>query len=219
MKKIQTLILLTAMLFSTQTIASAIQTRNVSEQQAINKKTQEQIQSSIEKSSYLGFESKIYKLADRYVNNLRTCEPLHYHDYIDIFGLKINLQFDINGWKDNKCSYFMTGNVDSIGKDIREVFEVKVADEKIAKIAPQIQCNFTKDELNILVDGILSKTESDIVESVLKPTDKYQEPKPRKLTPEEKKMIKMLSNGKTCTIPNMDELIQQFSELNSQETL
>lgn len=219
MNKIKLIILLSAILLGTQLTTEAFQSRNVNEQQAINKKTQEQIQSSIEKSSYLGLESKIYKLADRYINNLRTCEPLHVHDYIDLFGLKINLKFDIDGWKDNKCSYFITGNIDSIGKDIREIFEVKVSDEKIAKIAPQIQCNFTQDELNILVDGIISKTEREIVESVLKPTDKYQEEKPQKLTPEEEKMIKMLSNGKTCTIPNIEELIKQFSELTTPETL
>ncbi len=64
----------------------------------------------------------------------RSCESLHMNQSIDLFGLKISYQIDVNGWVDNKCSYYMTGNIGGIGKDIREVFNVKATDETIAAI-------------------------------------------------------------------------------------
>ena len=54
---------------------------------------------------------KIDDLTGRYMNNMRECQPLHLHQYIDLFGLKISYKIDVNGWVDNKCAYSLTGNV------------------------------------------------------------------------------------------------------------
>lgn len=213
MKKLTTFILITAIILGTPTITWAIQPRNIKEQKKQVKVIEEQQLNS--------FETKYNLLTERYINNFRNCEPIHINDYIDIFGLKINLKFDVNGWIDNKCSYFLTGRIDGIGKDIREVFDVKIPDEKIAQFEPHIQCNFSKDELNILVDGVIANRKNNIVEvnNLLKsPVDKYSQNEHQKLSTEEEKMIKMLSNGKTCTIANLDELIQQFSALTQPQT-
>lgn len=65
----------------------------------------------------------------------------------------------MNGWVDNKCSLEMTGKISGIGKDIRDVFEVKISDDAIAKIEPFVKCNFTKDQMNIIVDAIIARNQ------------------------------------------------------------
>lgn len=219
MKKFTAVILFAIIVTCTQTISKAIQTRNIEEQKELYKNTQEQAL-TLEKNSSENFDLKFNALAERYIKNFRNCEQIHINDYINFFGLKISFNFDINGWQNNKCSYNLTGRIDSIGNDIKEIFELNIPDEKISQIVPQIKCDFSKDELNILVDGIIARKESELVQinnTLKNPTDKYQEK--RTLTKEEEKMIKMLTNGTTCTIPNTAELIQKFSELTTQQDL
>jgi len=128
---------------------------------------------------------------------------------------------DINGWNENKCEYRITGNIGGIGKDIREVFNVKISDEKIEKIKPVIECNFTKDQLNLIVDAIIARNARNaqqIRDMLANPEEKYVSSKSNQgLTKEEEKLLMMLMEGKACSIPNKDELMQQFTEMS--ETL
>ena len=133
---------------------------------------------------------------------------------MDIFGLKISFQVDINGWVNNKCSYYMTGNIGGLGKDIREVFNINqsVTDEQIAKFKPVIECNFSKDELNTMVDALVARRErytTQIAQMLEKPNKKYND-SIQKLTPEEEKLVQMITTGNVCKIPNSAELMEQF---------
>lgn len=208
MKNLQKIILSTALVLAIPTIALAIQTNTVDVTKNINKSTAEQIKEAGDTSILTG----ITALADRYTTNFRTCEPIHLKNSIDLFGLKINYQFDINGWINNKCSYYMTGSIDGLGNDIREVFNIKTTDETIAKIKPVIQCDFTKEQLNILVDGIIAAQERKLLETESKATSKSIKNK-TKLSPEEEKLAEMLFSGNVCTIPNQEELMKNVSEL------
>ena len=135
---------------------------------------------------------------------------------MDIFGLKISFQVDINGWVNNKCSYYMTGNIGGLGKDIREVFNINqsVTDEQIAKFKPVIECNFSKDELNTMVDAFVARSKrntTQIAQMLEKPNKQYND-SIQKLTPEEEKLVQMITTGNVCKIPNSAELMEQFSQ-------
>ena len=120
----------------------------------------------------------------------------------------------MNGWVDNKCSLEMTGKISGIGKDIRDVFEVEISDDAIAKIEPLVKCNFTKDQMNIIVDAIIArnqKNETQIRQMLEKPTKKYKD-EPTKLTKEEEALVAMLLSG-ACTIPNQEELMKNLTEI------
>ena len=134
---------------------------------------------------------------------------------IDLFGLKISYQIDVNGWVDNKCSYYMTGNIGGIGKDIREVFNVKATDETIAAIKPKLKCNFTQSQLNTLVDGFLAAQERKMAEAAetSMSAEKSIAYKKTKLSPAEEKLVAMLVTENVCTVPNKDELMEQFNKL------
>ena len=151
-------------------------------------------------------------LLKRYETNFRTCEPVHLNQSIDLFGLKMGYKFDINGWVDNKCSYYMTGNIGGLGNDIKEVFNINLSDETIAKVKPVVQCNFTQEQLNILVDGFMAAQERKLTSKVASTEDKAT-PAKEKLSPEEEKMMQMLMSGEVCTMPNQEEVMQNFSEL------
>jgi len=212
--KIWKFVVLSALLvFSVQTITSAIQCGNIEEQKEANKNAVMQIKTK-------GVDETVQKmnaLTERYYSNLRTCEPLHLHHYIDIFGFKLTVKIDINGWNaDNKCEYRMTGNIGGIGKDIREVYDVKIADTQIEKIQPKIECNFSKEQLNIIVDAVIARNakNAEYLQEMLKnPNEKYVSSKKSTMTKEEEKLLAMLLEGKACSIPNKDELMNQFSEL------
>ena len=215
MKKIKVLVLVLALMIGTQAVTSAIQTQNIEEQKIINQNAAEQLQAQ----GVFDIVKKIDELTGRYVNNMRECQPLHVHQYLDLFGLKISYKIDVNGWVDNKCAYSMTGNVGGIGKDIREVFGIKVSDEAIAKIEPVINCNFSKEELNVLVDGFISmqQRKEEQLQKMLSSEEKYINALTRKkavtkLSPAEEKMIGVIAGG-ACTIPNQEELMKNFTDV------
>lgn len=217
MKKITNLILAIIALVSVQISANAIQTKAVQEQTQINQNTAKQAKIMADEVANSSFDKKFEILSEKYINNFRTCEPLHINQYWDVFGLKFGFKLDINGWNGDKCSYNFTGKFDSLGKDIREVFEVPISDESISKFEPIIKCDFTKDELNILVDAIIARNQrnQDQINRILKnPDDLYSiAMKKEKLTPEEEKLIKVLVGGKACTIPNQQELMKNFTDM------
>lgn len=216
MKKIKSLLIISALLLSIPTATNAMQTKAVKEQQAVNKNSARQMQEMTDKNELYTVDQKIDILSKKYLNNFRTCEPLHISESMDIFGLKISFQVDINGWVNNKCSYYMTGNIGGLGKDIREVFNINqsVTDEQIAKFKPVIECNFSKDELNTMVDAFVARSErntTQIAQMLEKPNKKYND-SIQKLTPEEEKLVQMITTGNVCKIPNSSELMEQFSQ-------
>lgn len=216
MKKLKSLLIISALLVSIPTATNAMQTKAVKEQQAVNKNSARQMQEMTDKNELFTVDQKIDILSKKYLNNFRTCEPLHISESMDIFGLKISFQVDINGWVNNKCSYYMTGNIGGLGKDIREVFNINqsVTDEQIAKFKPVIECNFSKDELNTMVDAFVARSErntTQIAQMLEKPNKKYND-SIQKLTPEEEKLVQMITTGNVCKIPNSSELIEQFSQ-------
>lgn len=211
--KIWKFVVLSALLvFGVQTITSAIQCGNIEEQKEANKNAVMQVKAK-------GVDDSIQKmnsLTDRYYNNLRTCEPLHLHHYIDIFGFKMTVKVDINGWNnDHKCEYRLTGNIGGIGKDIREVYEVKIADAQIAKIQPQVECDFSKAQLDVIVDAVIARNakNAEYLQEVLKNPNAKYDSKKSVMTKEEEKLLSMLMEGNVCRVPNKDELMNQFTDL------
>lgn len=216
MKKIKSLLIISALLVSIPTTTNAMQTKAVKEQQAVNKNSARQMQEMTDKNELFTVDQKIDILSKKYLNNFRTCEPLHITESMDIFGLKISIQVDINGWVNNKCSYYMTGNIGGLGKDIREVFNINqsVTDEQIEKFKPVIECNFSKAELNTMIDAFIARNERNtiqIAQMLEKPNKKYND-SIQKLTPEEEKFVQMITTGNVCKIPNSSELMEQFSQ-------
>lgn len=216
MKKLKSLLIISALLVSIPTATNAMQTKAVKEQQAVNKNSARQMQEMTDKNELFTVDQKIDILSKKYLNNFRTCEPLHISESMDIFGLKISFQVDINGWVNNKCSYYMTGNIGGLGKDIREVFNINqsVTDEQIAKFKPVIECNFSKDELNTMVDAFVARSKrntTQIAQMLEKPNKQYND-SIQKLTPEEEKLVQMITTANVCKIPNSAELMEQFSQ-------
>lgn len=214
------LVLISAILLGTPLIANAIQPQYIDEQKAVNKNAAEQVQASSKAAEQYAIE-KVNMISERYLNNFRQCEPLHINQSIDLFGFKLSFKMDINGWVDNKCSYYLTGKIGGLGKDLREVFEIPVSDEDISKIEPIVECKFTKEQLNILVDAIVARNEKNMVQinNLLKEStpeyldDDGSAAKKDKMTPEEEKLVQMLLTGNACTVPNMNELMQNFSAI------
>lgn len=216
MKKLKSLLIISALLASIPTATNAMQTKAVKEQQAVNKNSARQMQEMTDKNELFTVDQKIDILSKKYLNNFRTCEPLHITESLDFFGLKISIQVDINGWVNNKCSYYMTGNIGGLGKDIREVFNINqsVTDEQIEKFKPVIECNFSKAELNTMIDAFIARNERNtiqIAQMLEKPNKKYND-SIQKLTPEEEKFVQMITTGNVCKIPNSSELMEQFSQ-------
>lgn len=213
MKRVKTLIILTALVLCSQGVTNAIQTGNLQTQQEINKNTVKQ--AGVEKTAEVA--EKLNMLTDRYYNNLRTCEPLHFHHYMDIFGFKFGFKIDINGWNADKCEYRMAFNMDSFGKDIKDVFDIKITDEQLTKLKPVVECNFTKEQLNIMVDAVIArnqKSAEQFREMLKNPNEKYvNSKKSTSITPEEEKLLAVLMGGNVCSVPNKDELMNQFTDI------
>ena len=208
MSKMKFLVFALGLVLAIPTIAGAIQTNSIEVTKDINQDTATQLRDA---GSPAAVDS-ITDLVTRYMTNFRTCEPVHLTQTVDIFGFKFSYQFDINGWVDNKCSYYATANIGGLGNDIRDVFQIQATDEMIAKVKPVIQCNFTREQLDILVDGFIATQERKVSEKIGLAEDKTPTGKP-KLSPAEEKMMQMLTTSGACTIPNQEELMKNFTEL------
>lgn len=207
MGKMKFLVLASALMLAVPTIAGAIQTNTIDVAAGINQDTAVQVR---EAGSAAAIDA-VTNLANRYMTNLRTCEPVHLSQSLDLFGFKFSYQFDINGWVDNKCSYYMTGNIGALGNDIRDEFKIQASDEMIAKIKPVIKCNFDQEQLDILIDGFEAAQTRKVSEKVGL-VEKASTGKP-KMSIEEEKMMQMLMSGQVCTVPNQEELMKNFTEL------
>lgn len=213
MKNIKFLVLLLVFLAGVQCMA--LQANSIENVKNINKNTAVQVEEGKAPVNPLEYLGKYNALMDRYAKNFRECEPLHMSQSVDFFGFKFSYKVDVNGWVDNKCSYYMTGNVGGIGKDIREIFNVKVADDTIAAIKPELKCNFTKEQLNIVVDGFIAAQERKMAEATEASlsAEKSLSYKKTKLSPAEEKLVAMLVTENVCVVPNKDELMNQFNKL------
>ena len=213
MKILKAITTLSVLLLTSGAISSAISPVSINEPQLVNENTTRQVQMTGGPGGALFFD-KFEQLNQRYSNNFNNCVPLHFDQYIDLFGFKMKIKFDINGWIGDKCEVKAFANVSSLGKDIREVFEVKAADEQIAAIKPAVECHFTKDQLKTVIDAYTARTKQNeaAISTFLESPEKAIEKK-REVTPEETKLMMMLMTENACTIPNKDTLKKQIDEL------
>ena len=221
MKLLKTFAILAILLVSTQ-ITTALQPVSINEPQLVNENTALQAQKSNNDINKFSSE-KLNLLGQRYRNNLKECVPFHFNQSLDLFGLKFYFNLDINGWIDDKCEYKITTQIKSIGKDIREVYNIKATDEQIAAFQPNVECHFTKAQLEVLVDGLFPQnTNQSAISKMLTSPEKKLKNKAaattKQLTPEEEKLAMMLMTENVCSIPNKDDLMKQFNELVKPET-
>ena len=218
MRILKAITTLSILLLTAGTISSAISPVAINEPQLVNGNTAQQVMQTGGPGGAL-FMEKFDKLGLRYNENFRNCVPLHFDQYVDIFGLKIKIKFDINGWINGKCEMKAFTNVMSLGKDIREVFDIKASDEQIAAFKPAVECHFTKDQLKIAVDAYVarSKQNETALSKLMESPEKAVSQK-REITPEEAQLMAMLMTENVCVIPNKDLLKKQIDEIMGIET-
>lgn len=232
-KTIKTVIVVLSLIFGTQAIAKIAEVvAPIAPTPADSVQTQREIidnpsndsetdSTNVDKSEVSDkLEPVQSKLTDDIIKDLRTCKP-HDEKYdFDLFGLNLSFRINIKGWNNDKCEYHMSAKVNSLGEEFRKSFGITIDDKKVSKIEPKVECAFTKKQLNLLVDAVVEEDKRN-VEQVNKllndPNAVYDLPSSNELTPSEKKLMDMLSQGEVCTVVNMDELIQQFSELMPEE--
>lgn len=213
------MMIICALVFFTQNMSSAISPVAINEPQMVNENVANQVKKTGGPAGVL-YHEKFDMLTKRYNENLRNCVPLHFNQYIDIFGLKIYFNFDINGWVNNKCEIKISGNIKSVGKDIREVYEIKVSDEQLAQINPVVECNFTKDQLAIAVDALVSRNkQSEIALKKMMSAPEKAISLKKQYTPEEEKFFKTMMSENVCQLQNKDELMRKIEKIITPESL
>ncbi|MBD5401922.1 hypothetical protein HDR58_03850 [bacterium] len=215
MKKIQTIILISALLIGTQSIAN-MAIKSTMETTAIPETVRPAQSSEQEEKDTTDIEEIQSKITPEFVEELKACKPYDEESEIDIMGIKFAFKIKINGWADNKCNYKMSGKITGLSKEFRKSFDIKIADSEIAKFEPQIECGFTKEQLNVAIDAIIEEDQRNIaqINRILKnPEEAYNIPSTNDLTPQEKKLIDMIVEDNVCRVPNMDQLMQQFTDM------
>lgn len=213
MKNLKIFGVLAALVISSQ-VSTAIQPVSINEPQLVNEDVAIQARQNNENLNRFSTE-KLDILAQRYKQDMKECVPFHFNQYLDFFGLKVYFNIDINGWIDNRCEYKISGQIKSIGKDIREVYEIKISDEQIARFQPVVECHFDKTQLGIFVDGLLSKSSENksAISKILESPEKRLGKNSTKLNSEEEKLATMIMTENVCQVPNKDELMKQLEEL------
>ena len=214
MRILKAITTLSIILLTAGTVGNAISPVSLNEPQLVNEQTAEQVKQTAGPGGAFILE-KFDALGNRYNENFANCEPLHFDQYIDLFGFKMKIKFDINGWVDGKCEIKAFANVTALGKDIREIFGIKATDQQIANIRPAVECYFTKEQLKIAIDAYIARSKQNdaAISKMLESPEKAISNEKREITPEEAKLMAMMMTENVCVVPNKDTLKKQFDEL------
>ena len=213
MKYIKIFMLICTVLVGSQSIASVIKNKNLLSLAPVP----EVVQTSRELIKDI---DAVSDLTPEMINDLRTCKPYNEKFDFEIIGINISFRIKIDGWTDGKCTYHMSGKVNSLGKEIRETFGLTIPDKTIAQFEPKVMCGFDKDQLGVLVDAIVEEDKRNIAQlnGMLKnPDPEFLMQSSQDLTPQEQKLVDMIVEQNVCTIVNQDELIKLFTELNEKK--
>lgn len=225
MKKFKIIMLICTVLVGSQSIASVIKNKNLISLAPVPEvvQTTRGLIKNLEGESDLKDENSHNEIEEiksvltpKMVEDLRDCKPYDEKFDFEIVGINISFKIKIDGWKDGKCTYHMSGKVNSLGKEIRENFGLTIPDKKIAQFEPKVQCGFDKEQLGVLVDAIVEedKRNMDQLNGMLKNSDsEFLMRSAQDLTPQEQKLVDMIVEQNVCTIVNQDELIKLFTEL------
>ncbi len=229
MKYIKIFMLICTVLVGSQSIASVIKNKNLLSLAPVPEvvQTSRELIKDIDAVSDDSKESEANEkgevksvLTPEMINDLRTCKPYNEKFDFEIIGINISFRIKIDGWTDGKCTYHMSGKVNSLGKEIRETFGLTIPDKTIAQFEPKVMCGFDKDQLGVLVDAIVEEDKRNIAQlnGMLKnPDPEFLMQSSQDLTPQEQKLVDMIVEQNVCTIVNQDELIKLFTELNEKK--
>lgn len=158
-------------------------------------------------------------LTDEFIANLRDCKPYEEKASFNLMGAKISYKIKIDGWVNDFCTYHLSGKINSLGKDLKSSWGIKIKDSEISKIEPQIKCDFNKEQLNSVVDAIIEEDKQNIdqINKMMNdPQATYTIPDFNQLSPAEKKLMEIITVDKACTIVNSQELMQQITQLGTE---
>lgn len=224
MKKFTTLILILSLFIGTQAIGDVLKSSNVTENKA---PVPEAVQTIIEtevlpakeecetpQEQNPAPEEIKSALTEEFINDLRMCKPYNEKVDFDLMGINLSFKIKIAGWNNDKCSYKISGKIKSLSKDFRKSFGIKISDSEISKIEPIVQCDFNKEQLETVVEAVIEEDKRSIeqINKMLNNQEIYF-PATKDLTLTEKKLVKMITEDNVCTVPNMDEIMVQFSKL------
>jgi len=154
-------------------------------------------------------------LTDDVMDVLKSCKPMDEKVDFELEGMEMFFHFKIGGWIENKCVFNFSGKIKKLGDSFRKAFPVAIQDSTISKIEPKVQCEFNKDQLEILIAAIVEEDKRTVekVNQILKDPQAPYPPRSNELTPNEVLLVNMISQQNVCKILNMDDLMTQFDEL------
>lgn len=143
---------------------------------------------------------------------LKECKPYEENIDVDIFGINFTINIKSDGMVNDKCSYALSGKINSISESTRDEYNIYIPNSEISEIEPKIKCDFTQEQLALLIDTIADKS-GDFTTGGASIKNAIYKQKSKQLSTNDEKVISMFEKGNVCSITNKEELIQQISKL------
>ena len=158
MKKIFLVILSGLFLTGTVVLADVVTQRRVNPSSSSSsvpiQKTQYNNQQNFSNPQY----GKITKTV-RVAQNIKTCRPYSESLNSEYMGMNFSYDLKIQGWINNKCRVDFTSFINGSGSSFKDLYGVNADEAQIISFAPQIRCEFTKQQLEYVGDSLLQENE------------------------------------------------------------
>ena len=162
-------------------------------------------------------ETKIIPKAQRseMEENISVCKPYKEKMSAEYLGMLIDYELIIRGWINDKCVIDFVSTVKGTGASFSKTYNIDPNDAEIFKFAPQIKCQFTKQQLLYVGDSILQEKERDngATNNMLKNPNNIHLPKMQNISGSDARLLEIVIGNSACEMVdngNFNDMIKDL---------
>lgn len=160
--------------------------------------------------------SEIQKPAkSNFEQNFAMCKPYREKLSAEYLGMLIDYELIIRGWINDKCVIDFVSRVKGTGPSFSKTYNTAPKDAQIFSFAPQIKCEFTKEQLEYTGDVVLQEKERDsgITNNMLKNPNSINLPQMNNLSQSDTRLLEVIIGDRACEIindKNLEEMVKNL---------
>lgn len=150
----------------------------------------------------------------RLSRSVKSCKRYSESLNSTIGGVDFNFKISILGWVDNKCRVDFVGKSTGINEIFSSIYGVDPSDAEIFAFAPNVRCEFTKQQLNKVGDSILQEEErARGGGKMLKDPKTIPMPTLSNMSASDLELMNVITNEGACKILNAPDSDAMFNSL------
>jgi len=151
----------------------------------------------------------------RLEESISVCKPYSEKMSAEYMGMIIDYELAIRGWINNKCVIDFVSNVRGIGTSFSKTYDIDPNDAQVFTFAPQIKCQFTKEQLLYVGDSILQEQERNngATNNMLKNPNTVHLPQMQNISGSDARLLEVVIGNSACEMVNDGNFEEMVKDL------